>query len=167
MHVLRFDEIVSGALPDEDELRMREKGWVYFRGVLSTPDDVVEFARGFDIELLDPADEEQTADIVGQCASGGIVQGRVKVIFESSQMDKVQAGDILVAPMTTPDFMPVIRLAGALVTDEGGVTCHAAIVARELKKPCVIGTKTATKLLKDGDLVEVDADHGIIRNINS
>ncbi len=67
--------------------------------------------------------------------------------------------------MTHPDDGPLISKAAAVVTDEGGVLCHAAIVARELKKPCIIGTKIATKVLKDGDTVEVDAEKGIVRKI--
>ncbi len=65
--------------------------------------------------------------------------------------------------MTTPEMVPVMKRAAAFVTDEGGITCHAAIVSREMKKPCIIGTKIATKVLKDGDLVEVDANRGIVR----
>ena len=75
-------------------------------------------------------------------------------------------GDILVSPMTTPNFVPAMKLAAAIVTDEGGVMCHAAIVAREMKKPCIIGTKIATKVLKDGDIVEVDADKGVVKILN-
>ena len=73
--------------------------------------------------------------------------------------------DILVSHMTSPDIVPVMKKAAAIVTDLGGLTCHAAIVARELKKPCVIGTKVATQVLKDGDKVEVNADKGIVRKI--
>jgi pyruvate,water dikinase len=67
--------------------------------------------------------------------------------------------------MTTPDYVPAMNKAAAFVTDEGGITCHAAIVAREMKKPCVIATRFGTKMFKDGDLIEVDADNGIIRKI--
>ena len=65
--------------------------------------------------------------------------------------------------MTTPDYIPAMKKAAAFVTDEGGITCHAAIIAREMKKPCIVGTKIATKVLHDGDLVEVDADKGVVR----
>jgi pyruvate,water dikinase len=65
--------------------------------------------------------------------------------------------------MTTPIFLPAMKKASAIITDEGGITCHAAIVSRELKKPCIIGTKIATQILKNGDLVEVDAERGIIK----
>ena len=81
-------------------------------------------------------------------------------------MDKVNEGDILVSVATTPSIIMAMKKAAAFVTDEGGLTCHAAIVAREMKKPCVIGTKIATKVFKDGDVVEVDAERGIVRKIN-
>jgi len=65
--------------------------------------------------------------------------------------------------MTTPKFTPILQRAAAIVTDEGGLTCHAAIIARELKVPCLIGTKNATDMLEDGMMVEVDADNGIVK----
>jgi pyruvate,water dikinase len=80
-------------------------------------------------------------------------------------MKKMKKGDILISPATNPNLMPAISKAGAMVTDEGGITSHAAIVSRELKIPCIIGTKIATQVLKDGDLVEVDANKGIVRII--
>lgn len=101
----------------------------------------------------------------GAIASPGKMVGKVKKIFGSSDFYKFETGDILVTSMTTPEMVPVMRKAAAFVTDEGGVTCHAAIISREMKKPCVIGTKIATKVLKDGDLVEVDADKGIVRKL--
>lgn len=65
--------------------------------------------------------------------------------------------------MTNPDYVPAMRKASAFITDEGGILCHAAIVSREMKKPCIVGTKFATQILKDGDLVEVDADIGTVK----
>jgi pyruvate,water dikinase len=87
----------------------------------------------------------------------------VRIVKNQRQVQEVKNGEIIVSPMTTPDFMPAMKKAVAFVTDEGGITCHAAIVAREMKKPCIIGTKIATKVLKDGDLVEVDANKGIVK----
>jgi phosphoenolpyruvate synthase/pyruvate phosphate dikinase len=66
-------------------------------------------------------------------------------------------GNILVCPMTLPDYVPAMKKARAIITNEGGITCHAAIISRELKIPCIVGTKIATQVLKDGDRVEVDA----------
>ena len=104
--------------------------------------------------------------IEGTPASTGIVKGRVKTIQSFGDLDKVKKGDVLVTHMTSPRYMSAITKSCAIVTDEGGLTSHAAIIARELRKPCVVGTKIATKVLKDGDLVKVDANKGIIRKIS-
>ena len=78
------------------------------------------------------------------------------------QISQLKEGEILVSPMTIPDFLPAMKKAAAFVTDEGGILCHAAIVAREMKKPCIVGTKFATQVLEDGDYIEVDANRGIV-----
>ena len=104
-------------------------------------------------------------ELTGTSAYPGKVTGRVRIIIHSDDMKKMNKGDILVSPATNPNVVPAMKIAGAIVTDEGGVTCHAAIVSRELKKPCVIGTKVATKVFKDGDRVEVDAGKGVIKKI--
>jgi pyruvate,water dikinase len=106
---------------------------------------------------------ENIKSIKGSMASGGFVKGEVKIIKSMFDLNKVNKGDILVAPMTIPDFVPAMERAAAFVTDEGGILCHAAIVSREMGKPCIIGTNIATKVLKDGDIVEVDADKGIVK----
>ncbi len=102
-------------------------------------------------------------ELKGMVACSGKIKGTVRIILKASEQSKVSEGDILITTMTTPDFMPCMKKAVAFVTDEGGITCHAAIVAREWNKPCIIGTKIATKILKDGDLVEVDANKGIVK----
>jgi len=107
----------------------------------------------------------KTTEIKGAIAQMGIVKGRAKVVINLKDLAKVKKGDILVTYMTSPNFLAVMKLAGAFVTDEGGLTCHAAIIARELKKPCIIGTKNATQIIKDGDLVEVDANQGVVKII--
>ena len=85
------------------------------------------------------------------------------MVLNASKADHFEHGDILVTGMTRPEFVPLMKKSSAIITDEGGITCHAAIVSRELKIPCIIGTKIATQILKDGDLVEVDADNGVIK----
>lgn len=89
----------------------------------------------------------------------------VKIVLKSEDIGKVRDGDILVSSMTRPEMIMAMKKAAAFVTDEGGITSHAAIIAREMKKPCIIGTKIATQVLKDGDLIEVDADNGIVRKL--
>ena len=96
--------------------------------------------------------------------TGGSIRGKVQII-KDPERDVFVAGNILVTSMTLPEFVPLMRHALAIVTDEGGIACHAAIVSRELKKPCIIGTKNATHILKDGDEVEVDTDKGIVRKL--
>lgn len=99
----------------------------------------------------------------GQVGSRGKVTGKVKIIRDfHAEMSRFKKGEVLVTGMTRPEFVPLMKIASAIVTDEGGITCHAAIVSRELGIPCVIGTKIATKKLKDGDVVEVNADKGTI-----
>ena len=97
----------------------------------------------------------------------GIYRGRARIIDQFDKFSLVKKGEVIVAPMTRPHLNKYIRGAGAIVTDEGAVLCHAAIVARELKIPCVIGTKIATKVLHDGDIVEVDANKGIVRGLKA
>lgn len=104
-------------------------------------------------------------DIRGLSASLGRAIGKVKVLKSATEAGKIQKGDILVAVMTRPDYVTAMKKAGAIVTNEGGITSHAAIVSRELGIPCIIGTKIATEVFHDGDLVEVNANHGWVRKI--
>lgn len=104
-------------------------------------------------------------EIKGTAAAKGLYKGAVKLILSRKDFNKLKKGDILVTEMTRPDFLPIMKLAGAIITDEGGLTCHAAIISREMEIPCVVGAKNATRILKDGDMVEVDADKGIIKII--
>jgi pyruvate,water dikinase len=96
----------------------------------------------------------------GAAASPGVASGPVKIVPDPSQIDKVLEGDILVAEMTTPDFVPAMKRAAAIVTDRGGRTAHAAIVSRELGIPCVVGCEKATATLKDGQVITVDGSNG-------
>jgi len=100
--------------------------------------------------------------VSGLGTAPGITTGRVRILHDPSEGHLLEAGEILVAPMTNPDWVPAIRRAGALVTDSGGMTCHAAIVSRELGVPCVVGTRRATSVLHDGMIVTVDAARGTV-----
>ncbi|MFA6227041.1 MAG: PEP-utilizing enzyme [Candidatus Paceibacterota bacterium] len=107
----------------------------------------------------------EVKELKGSIGYKGKAKGSVCIVKTAHDNSKVKEGDIIVAIMTTPNFIPALEKASAFITDEGGITCHAAIIAREMKKPCIIGTKNATQVLKDGDLVEVDADKGVVRII--
>ena len=104
-------------------------------------------------------------EIRGKTAFVGKAKGIIRVLKNHKEVAKVKEGDIIVVNMTTPDFIFAMEKAAAFITDEGGITCHASIIAREMRKPCIIGTGVATKVLKDGDIAEVDATKGIIRLI--
>ena len=100
--------------------------------------------------------------LAGAAASPGIASGPARIIHEASQIDKVKTGDILVAEMTTPDFVPAMKRAVAIVTDRGGRTAHAAIISRELGIPCVVGAEQATTTLTNGQIITVDGSRGKI-----
>ena len=108
---------------------------------------------------------QDTKTITGNVAYPGKLTGRVKIIFSPDEIGKVEKGDILVANETTPDFLPALSRAAGIITDLGGISSHAAIISREFKIPCIVGTKIATRVLKDNDLVELDANRGAIKKV--
>lgn len=153
--------------PDADELKARKKKSVYF-----WDEQGMECVYGSETDtirktILGETDYSDIDDFRGLTARIGKAVGKVKIVRSATEIDKVKQGDILVAVMTRPDYVPAMKKAGAIVTDEGGITCHAAIVSRELGIPCIIGTKIATKVFKDGDLVEVNANHGWVKKLKS
>ena len=112
----------------------------------------------------DSKEEEVDLEVLirGLGASPGLASGTVKVILSLDELDKVQDGDVMVTTMTTPDMVPAMKRATGIVTDEGGVTCHAAIISRELGIPCVVGTGDATTTLKENDEVTADGKKGLV-----
>jgi len=108
------------------------------------------------------SEEEGKILLKGETASGGMYAGPVRIVRDPSELGKVQKGDVLVTVMTTPDMVPAMQRAGAIITNEGGMTCHAAIVSREMGTPCIVGTEHATELLKDDQIVTVHASRGIV-----
>src|SRR3989338_1468996 len=109
---------------------------------------------------------DHTGEIIkGTPAFKGIVRGKVTLITNREQWSKIQHAEILVIHTTTPDIVPYLKNIKAIVTEEGGILSHASVISREMKIPCVIGTKIATKAFKDGDIVEVDAEKGIVKKI--
>jgi len=107
----------------------------------------------------------KAAEIRGMTASAGKALGTARIILSQSDFIKMRKGDVLVASNTRPEYVPIMKKAVAIVTDEGGITSHAAIVSRELGIPCITGTQVATRSLKDGDLIDVNANHGLIKII--
>lgn len=177
---LRPGEVVyyleNRKLPSLGEIKTREKHWA-----VVVRDGKLEFtAERKRIEKIRNEElgvekrkkekrvalEEREKEILrGQIAQLGEARGRVKVIKSAEEIEKLEEGDILVTSMTTPDMTVALHKAAAIITDEGGITCHAAIVSRELKVPCIIATHRATKVLKDGDLIRVNFIPGVVNKI--
>lgn len=159
-----MERVLAGKTVDIGEVQKRSEFCVYYADKTSR-----EFITGREAEKIaakmEIAEKNDVQEIHGQTGCPGIAKGAVKIINVMADMKKMEKGDILVAISTQPDLLPAMKKAAAFVTDQGGVTSHAAIVAREINTPCVIGTKIATKVLKDGDVVEVDATKGMVRKI--
>jgi pyruvate,water dikinase len=117
-----------------------------------------------ELTTLSTQDESKEEKILvkGETASRGVYSGKVKVVKDASELNRIEKGDILVTKMTNPDMVVAMQRAGAIVTDEGGMTCHAAIVSREMGIPCIVGTEHATEVLKEGEVITVHADRGIV-----
>lgn len=165
------DEVVAlldqGESVSEDEMEARKKGYA-----VVTVDGKQELLTGRRFKELyqDIVPAKRGEELHGRVAMSGCVSGVVRIIRHdrrdiSGRVTEFQEGEILVTEMTRPDTVMACRKAAAIVTDEGGVACHAAIISRELGIPCIVGTKSATQVLKDGDSVEVDAETGMVRII--
>jgi phosphohistidine swiveling domain-containing protein len=113
--------------------------------------------------ILEREEAQSVSEIKGAVSFKGLVRGKVRVVRNFKDLPSVEEGEILVTEMTNPDYVPTMKKVIGIITDEGGVTCHAAIVSRELKIPCIVGTKISTQVLKNGDMVELDANTGIIK----
>ena len=167
---LNLDEIIAGLKGADVKniiARRQDDNWAIFTVPGEEP-KVIDNKKLVDLlvdKMVPRVEVSEDGSIVGQVGNKGVAQGRVKVILTPEEFSKMESGDVLVTTMTTPDYVPLMNKAGAIVTDIGGLLCHAAIISRELNKPCIIDTKFASQILKDGDLVEVDADNGVVRII--
>ncbi len=164
-----YFNLAIGKKPALLELERREKiYWCEFKAgekfLMLSGKKALGKIKKYDIEGLKNKQDSKT--LTGLPASPGIAKGKARVELNAKILNRtIKPGEILVTSQTTPEFAPAMKKAAAIITDEGGITSHAAIVSRELGIPCVIGTKVATKVFKDGDIIEVDANKGIVRKI--
>lgn len=165
IHVLTIQEIRSGLIPPLSVLQKRDKGFIYTDEKLYNANQLENIEEKYNIKLERNKIIPKITVIKGNIASKGYVKGYVRQVLGYRHMKDFKPGEILVSSMTMPDFLPAMKKSAAIVTDEGGITCHAAIIARELKKPCIVGTGIATSIFKNGDFVEVNANKGIVRKI--
>ncbi|MEK6958528.1 MAG: PEP-utilizing enzyme [archaeon] len=160
-----FEYLKKKHAPDFDEVKKRvNEGYVYY-----SEKGRPHFIYGEENikEIVEIIEKQQNLGdkLKGIIAFKGKATGKARIILGKSDLHKVGETDILVARVTIPDYIPAMKKAIALVTEEGGITSHAAISAREMRKPCIVGIKGITKVLKDGDLIEVDAEKGIVKVI--
>ncbi len=156
-------EVVSSRKIPEHLIQLRKQGYCLIEGKMYGEDEAELELQRRNILFAEPSLQRYEGVLKGNMAHAGKVTGKAVIVFNREQFSKVHTGDILVAPMTTPMFVPIMERAAAFVTDEGGILCHAAIVAREMKKPCLTGTQIATKVLHDGDVLEVNATEGTVK----
>lgn len=158
------ENILKNRKVSKKEIKEKYKAYAYVKTLGQYKEYVGNKALKYEKMFISKKDNGRLK-IQGMGVSPGKAIGKVKIIHFVNKAKDFQDGDILVAPMTRPEYMPLMAKAAAIVTDQGGITSHAAIISRELKKPCIVGTKDATKILKEGDLVEVNANHGVVRKI--
>ena len=145
-------------VPQDVEFAIDNAGDVFL--VQSRP--ITTLTRGGEASDVDIAVPAAPVLVSGLAASPGFAIGQVRLLRDPTEGQALQNGEILVAPMTNPDWFPTLRRAGAVVTDSGGTTCHAAIVSRELGVPAVVGAQNATTILTTGQTVTVDGTHGLV-----
>jgi phosphohistidine swiveling domain-containing protein len=157
--IISYLEGVS--VPDFEIVQSRNK-FIFYK---NPSEEILVDDADILVEVINALQTDTTKEIKGSIAFKGIVRGKVSLIFSKDDLHKINDGSVLVARTTMPDYIHAMEKSVAFVTEEGGITSHAAIIARELKKPCIVGTGNCTKVLKDGDIVEVNADNGIVRII--
>lgn len=155
-------KLFAGEKLDRNLLQRRMQSSVHIIGAKLAEYILEEEEARQIVEMTQRPREEKLTDLRGTPASYGIAQGKVRIIHNPKKQD-IEEGEILVTSMTRPDFAPLMKKAAAIITEEGGITSHAAIISRELEKPCIVGTRIASQVLKDGDEVEVNANHGLIK----
>lgn len=170
--LITYEEMLNylknGYVVAHSTIEKRKSAWAVLAvngkiSILAGQKSVQSTANKYQIEDVQ---QQITVKVVqGQPACLGMATGKAKIIMSIKEFEKVNQGDILIAPMTTPDYVPIMKKVSGIVTDEGGVTCHAAIVSREFNIPCIVGTGNATKVFQDGDLIKVNAKTGIAKII--
>jgi phosphohistidine swiveling domain-containing protein len=166
-----FNYFKEEKIISKEELELRHKyGFVYLVNngqpqIITGQENIQELIKQENISS--PFDKvEDIKEFKGLAASRGKIIGIARVLEDASKIPEFKKGEIIVTYMTTMEFTPIFRKAAAVITDEGGMSCHAAIVSREFKLPCIVGTKIATRAIKTGDKIEVDAEQGIVKKLN-
>lgn len=150
---LKLEEAVNNNLPSIEELEKRKQGYIYYNGKLYVTKDYHPFFYEHNISIAAPENNLLTGTFT--YFSGKSIKGRVCKIMSDKDFSSFKENDIIVTPMTSPKFLSILKHCQAIITDEGGITSHAAIISRELKIPCLVGTRGATKHLSTGEIIEI------------
>lgn len=169
---MTIQEICDSILQNEtiipyEELNRRAEEYAYIleddAKTIVTDSEIAQY------EEIEKISEDEnmvlSSSVSGMVANPGGVVGTAKILLSPEDNHKVNVGDIIIATMTTPEYISAMEKASAFVTDEGGITCHAAITSREFGVPCIVGTEIATRVFKDNDIVRVDAEKGLVQKI--
>lgn len=157
---------------DEVELYLKNNKLPSKKELISRSNGLAFFCQGKNVKLLTGSSYRDLQkhlvsftgnELKGTTAYKGMAKGAARIVLNPFKVKRFDKGDVLITGMTRPEFLSLMKKASAFVTDAGGLLSHAAIVARELKKPCILATENASKVIKDGDLVEVDANNGVVR----
>ncbi|MDO8563486.1 MAG: PEP-utilizing enzyme [Nanoarchaeota archaeon] len=149
---------------DEKSIEERTKSYL----VIMTPDKFFTLtgkeAEDFEEKFI-KIDNIDKKEFKGRVACKGFVRGKAKIILGTDDFHKFNKGDIIIATNTSPDFVPLMKKASAIIAEEGGLTAHASVVSREMGVPCIVGIHNATKIFKDNELIEVDANKGVVKKL--
>lgn len=154
-------EILEGKTKLSKEELLKRQNFCVVKGNFAKSKLKISYKKE-NYDLQKESDSERSTNLTGIIAQNGIATGKIKIVNTLNDMKGFEKGEVIVSINTNPALMPALILCSAIVTDEGGTLSHAAIIARELKKPCIVGTKNATKILQNGYLVEIDANKGKI-----
>ena len=156
MFWFEFEDLIKNPGNLEKKLKKRKAATLYYGN------EKALYLTGIAVKKRKPAKNDVLKGVI---ASKGMADGIARIIMGQKDFWKFEKGDILISEATRPEFVPIMKKAAAVVTEEGGITSHAAIISRELKIPCIVGVSHITSILKDCDLVEVDANNGIIKKL--
>ena len=163
INYLTISEILNNRYPSLKQLEKRKKGFILFDKLYVTK-DYDKWLIKHNINIEEEIEQNNSNYLQGQIAYPGNVSGKVFKVYSEKDFKMFEDGDIVVTPMTTPKFVAIIKRSSAIITDEGGITCHASIIARELKIPCIVGCKNATKVLKNNDFIQIEGNLVYIKN---
>lgn len=160
-----MDYLEKNVLPDDEKLKRRKEDFLIITKNLKPIEIQKDKIKETINKYLSEENVSKLKEVKGMVVFQGDVSGKAKIVLKKNQLSKIEKGDILVTIMTNPEFVTHLSKVAGIITDYGGATCHASIIAREMRIPCIVGTEHATKVFKDGDIVEINSKKGVARKL--